>query len=327
MSAGQIFRDDLRSRATAFSPPRAVTAAVAEIAARAGDTLLGIVFFGSRRSGAARADVFSAYDFFVVVRAYGPFFRALHQARLIHRRPSLMTAVSRLLPPSQVSLVLGTPDEPFHAKCSVIDARAFQRETSARRSDHFCIGRLFQPAAIVHAADERARDTLLAGLESAHRLTLSWCRPWLPATFDAAAYCLRLLEVSLSQEIRPEPAGRALALFTAQKAEIVPVYERVLEALAEAGDLRPAEAGAFALLRPVGAGERLRVKLYFARSKARATLRWAKHMVTFEGWLDYILRKVRRHGGGEIELTERERRMPLLFLWPRLFRYLRHKDR
>jgi hypothetical protein len=304
-----------------------VAAAVAEIVARTGDTLLGIVFFGSRRSGAAKADVWSAYDFFVVVKAYASFFRKLHEARLIHRQPWLMAAVSRVLPPSQVSLVLGTREAPFHAKCSVIDASAFRRETSTRRSDHFCIGRLFQPAAIVHAADDGARDILLAGLESAHRLTLSWCRPWLPDTFDAAAYCLRLLEVSLSQEIRPEPAGRALALFTAQKTEIVPVYERVLQALAEAGDLRPAEHGTFALVRPVGAGERLGVRLYFARSKARATLRWAKHMVTFEGWLDYILRKVRRHGGGEIELSERERRMPLLFLWPRLFRYLRHKDR
>ena len=28
-----------------------------------------------------------------------------------------------------------------------------------------------------------------------------------------------------------------------------------------------------------------------------------------------------------IELTARERRLPLLFLWPRLFRYLRHKNR
>jgi hypothetical protein len=50
-------------------------------------------------------------------------------------------------------------------------------------------------------------------------------------------------------------------------------------------------------------------------------------MVTFEGWLDYILRKAARHTGEEIVLTPRERRLPLLFLWPRLFRYLREKDR
>jgi hypothetical protein len=33
---------------------------------------------------------------------------------------------------------------------------------------------------------------------------------------------------------------------------------------------------------------------------------------------------VRRHSGEEIVLTERERRAPLVFLWPRVWRYLRH---
>ena len=50
-------------------------------------------------------------------------------------------------------------------------------------------------------------------------------------------------------------------------------------------------------------------------------------MVTFDDWLDFIVRKARRHTGEDIVLTERERRMPLVFLWPRVIHYLRHKDR
>jgi hypothetical protein len=49
-------------------------------------------------------------------------------------------------------------------------------------------------------------------------------------------------------------------------------------------------------------------------------------MVTFDDWLEFIVRKVRRHTGQEIVLTPRERRHPLVFLWPRVVRYLRHKD-
>jgi hypothetical protein len=49
--------------------------------------------------------------------------------------------------------------------------------------------------------------------------------------------------------------------------------------------------------------------------------------VTFEDWLEFLLRKVRRHSGQHIELTERERKLPLIFLWPRFFDYLRHKDK
>jgi hypothetical protein len=49
-------------------------------------------------------------------------------------------------------------------------------------------------------------------------------------------------------------------------------------------------------------------------------------VVSFEGWLDYIVRKASRHAGQPIELTPRERRFPLLLLWGRVWRYLRHKD-
>ena len=79
--------------------------------------------------------------------------------------------------------------------------------------------------------------------------------------------------------------------------------------------------------RPSTGGERLRGRLYFQRSLVRATARWAKYVVTFEDWLEFLLRKARRHSGQEIELTERERRLPLIFLWPRVIGYLRHKDK
>ena len=70
----------------------------------------------------------------------------------------------------------------------------------------------------------------------------------------------------------------------------------------------------------------MRWRIYFSRSIARATVRWFKHVVTFEGWLEYLLHKVERHTDEEIVLSDRERRWPLVFLWPRVIRHLRHKD-
>jgi hypothetical protein len=318
---------EVRRRSFPQIPRPSVTSAISSLARLAGTALFGVVFFGSRRSGAARADSYSAHDFFLVVEAYAPFYRALHEAGVIHRRPGVMAAVSAILPPSQVSLRLADEEgRPFHAKCAVIDQRSFRRETSGARHDHFCLGRLFQPSEVAYARDAAAADALVDALVSAHRETYRWARPWLPASFDAEAYCRTLLEVSLSGEIRPEPRGRAQALLAAQREEIVPIYEHLLRELRSRGELR-VEGQGFALVRAVGRIERARVNLYFARSLARATVRWAKHAFTFEGWLDYIVRKVRRHGGGEVELSARERRLPFLFLWPRLIRYLRHKDR
>jgi hypothetical protein len=180
---------------------------------------------------------------------------------------------------------------------------------------------------LVYAADADAERTVLDALASAHRLTYSWVRPWLPGRFDAEGYCRTMLSVSLAQEIRPEPEGRAAALFEAQREDLLPVYALLLEELAALGRLRSLGGGAYALAGSVGLLERLRVRLYFAASLARATARWAKYVVTFDDWLDYIVRKAERHSGQTIVLTGRERRFPLLFLWPRLFRYLRGKER
>ena len=328
MSPSASVRDAVHRRSLVGPSRTQVVAAASDLARIGGEAVLGVVFFGSRRSGAARADSWSAHDFFVVVRAYLPFYEALRARGAIHRGPRLMAWVGHILPPSQVSLRIGSEGggPPFHAKCSVIDLRTFRRETSSRRRDHFCIGRLFQPSEVVYAADPRVAEDLLDALVRAHLETYHWVRPWLEPRFDTEGYCLTLLRVSLSQEIRPEPEGRSQALFAAQRDELVSVYGHLLADLVDAGELSKGPDG-FALVHPVSFGERLRLRVYFWRSLVRATVRWLKHVVTFEGWLEYIVRKVRRHGGPQVELSPRERRLPLLFLWPRLFRYLRHKNR
>ncbi len=74
------------------------------LVAVAGDTLVGLVFFGSRRTGAARTDAWSAYDVFVVVQGYRAFYEALRRGGLTGKSPALMALVSGWLPPTQFSL-------------------------------------------------------------------------------------------------------------------------------------------------------------------------------------------------------------------------------
>ena len=38
--------------------------------------------------------------------------------------------------------------------------------------------------------------------------------------------------------------------------------------------------------------------------------------------MDYIIKKIQRRAGFGVEVEERERRWPVLFLWPKLFRVL-----
>jgi hypothetical protein len=295
--------------------------------------VLGVLYFGSQRTKAS-PDRYSAHDFYVVVRAYRPFYEALRAAGQIHRSPLLLAVLNTVLNPSQISLRLhDEKGAAVHAKCSVVTLAHLRRETSPERRDHFTIGRLFQPAEVLFADGEAGRTELLDALASAAAATYRWGRPFLPARFDAETYLLTLLRVSLAREVRPEPTGRrAEALHEAQREEQLPVYRALLEGLRQEGELRPAGEGAsqpepvYALARRVGRLERLRVALYFRMSTARATLRWFKYVVTFDDWLDYLLRKVQRHTGQKVEITARERAHPLLFLWPKLVRYLREKD-
>jgi hypothetical protein len=314
------------ARALSPSDDPALDAAVRRLSAAAGDTLTGVVFFGSRRTGAARANAWSAYDAFVVVEGYRTFYGSLRRAGLTGKRPGPMALVSRWLPPTQYSLRFAA--EGVHVKAAVIRRDTWRRETSGRRRDHFCMGRLCQPTRVLYARNEDARRLLLEGLVFSHRETWHWARPWLPPSFDANAYGLSALRTSMRWEVRPEPAGRADTLWTAQKELQVPVFEELLRELEERGEVAavPGHSGAFAPRRPVGRAERVRLEHYFRRSIVRATSRWLKHVVTFEGWLDYIVGKASRHTGEPITLSERERRWPWIFAWGRFFRYLRHKN-
>jgi hypothetical protein len=325
----EAVRAEIHARALeAASVPEAASLAE-RLAEVAGDSLRAVLFFGSRKTGAAASDAWSAWDLFVITRGYAGFYRRLAAAGRLRRSPRLVAALNGWLPPNQVSFrTQDAQGRVLHGKCAVIAEDAFLRDTSvAGRRDHFCAGRLFQPAQIVFAADPAAREQVEAALASAHVATLGWIRPWLPERFDAEAYCRTLLSVSLSQEIRPEPSGRADALWSAQETYLRPVYACLLQAAAADGLLAAGGEGSYRLVQEVGEPERRRTLAYFRRSKCRATARWAKYVLTFDDWLAYIVKKAERHTGQPIALTRRENRWPLVFLWPRVFRYLRDKDR
>lgn len=329
MPALEVVRAEIGARALEAASVSEAALLAERLAEVAGDSLRAVLFFGSRKTGAAARDAWSAWDLFVVTRGYAGFYRRLAAAGKLRRSPGLVAALNAWLPPNQVSFkTQDAQGRALHGKCAVIAEDAFLRDTSvASRRDHFCAGRLFQPAEIVFAADAAAREQVEGALASAHVATLGWIRPWLPDRFDAEAYCRTLLAVSLSQEIRPEPSGRAEALWSAQEAYLRPVYACLLQAAAADGLLAPAGKGSYRLVQPVGEAERRRTRAYFRRSKCRATARWAKYVLTFDDWLDYIVKKAERHTGQPIALTRRESRWPLVFLWPRVFRYLRDKDR
>jgi hypothetical protein len=303
-------------------PPGPETSLIADHLARVfGRAAVALIHYGSHgRPDDAHPE--SAQDFFVIVERYGEAYRSFKQADPRTRLPARTAALlNRILPPNVIAVRVPIEGVDRQAKCAVLSLRDLVRGCSRRAPDHFTRGRLFQDVRLLWSRDAAARAEVVEALISARFGTFDWVRPYLPARFDAETYCHVALATSYASEIRPEGTGRAAALVAAQRDFLVPAYSALLRKLAADRVLSP-EGDVYRDLRPPGVLRKYLSRLYFSRSRVRSTLRWLKYVALYEGWLDYVLRKVERRSGVTIHLTSWERRWPLIFLWPRALRFL-----
>lgn len=283
-----------------------------------GSSTVAVIHYGShaQRSG-ARPE--SAYDFFVIVDRYAPAYRSFRAATGPGFRASTAILLAHILPPNVVRIAL--PGQPLQGKCAVLSLAHLEQLTSPRSLDHFTQGRLFQHVQLVWTRESESRSALLAALVRVRAGTFAWGRPYLPENFDVENYFKVLLETSFAAEIRPEANDRVPQLLAAQGNTMTRVYTELLQHLVATRIL--AQAGkVYSQIHPISSIDRLRIRLYFKHSKARATFRWLKHIALYENWLEYIVQKISRRTGQTIQLTPLERRWPLLFLWPRAIRFL-----
>jgi len=312
-------------------PVAADASALAAFLARSvGPAAVAVLHYGSRAQGRQpRAD--SAFDFFVVVDNYRAAFESLAASVGTSYSAGLATALAHVLPPNVIA-VTGSeahwPVAPLRAKCCVISLADFKRACSPRRKDHFVQGRLFQFVVLAWHRDNSAAREIRAAVAQARAATFTWGRSSLPERFTVDEYVHAVLARSLDGEIRPEVGDHAKTLAEAQQEALRAIYSPLLQSLVARGELVAEGSGVPARYRqrvPPTWLDRWRIRWYFQRSKARTTARLLKHVVLYEGWLDYIVRKIERSGDSKIELTRREQRWPLIFLWPRFFRYLRDR--
>ena len=288
-----------------------------------GPSTVALVHYGSH---AHRSDARpeSAHDFFVIVDAYRAAYRSLRATVGTRYRPGLAALLNRVLAPNVLSVSDDGGTPPLRAKVAVFSLGDFCRACSDRAADHFVRGRVVQAVQLVWARDARSERMVRDAVVEARAGSFAWGRATLPPHFGPEVYCRSLLTTSFAAEIRPESQDRIGVLLDAQRSTIFPAYAALLEWLARAGFL-VRDGGGFADARPPRAWHRLRWAAYFRWSKLRATLRWIKYVALYDDWLDYVVHKVARRSGVAIELTPRERRWPLIFLWPKAIRFLRSR--
>jgi hypothetical protein len=297
-----------------------------ELRAHFQSNLICVLFFGSRYLGTS-PDGTSACDLFLVVHDYLKFYRLRFPGIRWSHGPRFLALLNRILPPNIVSL--SGENAGAGAKCFVMSWEDFDRATRRKSPDHFVKGRLTQDIAVVDAVGEEARWRVEACLHRARESSIDWVPIFLQGggtrPFGVEDYCIRMLQVSYAHEIRPEPEARVREVFAAQRAFFGEIYGEILERAVEQGILAR-DGGRYRVLSAPGWTIRLGWRAYFRASKLRATLRWLKYTMTFQDWLDYLIRKVERRTGLSVDVTPLERRFPFLLLWPKVFRVLRERD-
>jgi hypothetical protein len=208
------------------------------------------------------------------------------------------------------------------AKCAVVTLRHLQRSLRPLSPDHFLKGRVVQKLALVFSRGPSEEADVVEAVQGAREGIVRWVRPFLSGPFDLERFAKTMLRVSYRGEIRPESPARVLQVFDAQKDTLEGIAREALLAARGRGEVQ-LDDGVYRWTRDPGKGLWAFYTGYFLHSKIRATARWFKYIVTFDGWLDYIIHKIERRAGFEVKVTERERRWPLIFLWPKVFMVLR----
>lgn len=250
---------------------------------RYGQDLEAIVLYGSYLRGAADA----MPDLYALLSEYP-------------LRPRLHRWLGNLLPPNVYHLAVAER----RAKVNVLRTRQLLKAAALHLHPYFW-ARFAQPSQLVFCRDRKVHARLQAvAARCAERLLHEVCAP--DRQGDAADHWRRVFARTYAAELRSEGAGKREALYGANQA----YYDGLFKG-ANLAAKRPRQ------------GPRPPWPLVRAIGKVLSTLRILKSALTFAEPVDYMLWKLERHSGVRLQASERQRRHPLLFAWPLVWRLYR----
>ena len=272
---------------------------------RYGDNVVAVLFYGScLRSG----DPYDGLvDLYLIVDRYRDANSSLARALW-----------NWLLPPNVFYTEVEHEGHTVRCKYAVLTLADLQRGTSRRWFHSYLWGRFCQPVAIAWQRDTAARQQINHCLLQAVTTFLQRALPALPARGDISSLWRDGLSLSYRSELRPESANRTGELVAANLNYYETVTRYATDTLAPGFRLEASATGTNYRTN-YSALKRLRTtlawKLRSAQGKLLSVTRLLKALFTFDGGLDYIAWKLERHSGVSVEIPERVRRWPLIFIW------------
>lgn len=310
MNQRTLYETVERRAATAY--PEQLDTLIDALRYKHGPAINAVLFYGScLRSG----DIHDGLvDLYLIVDNYDTFYR--------NKR---LAIANGLLAPNVFYTEVEADTGVIRCKYAVVSRRDFLRGTQ-RWFHAYLWGRFTQPIALVYARDERSRRTVFNGLSHAVTTFLTKVLPALPETGTVRDLWIQGLQLSYQTELRTEQKHRAASLVDHELDYYMDITRAARPLLPF--EMRLEDATPVSRYRSV-IPDRLRRLSHLtwpARKllgKLLSVLRLLKALFTFEGGLDYIAWKLERHSGQKIEIPDRVRRYPLLFIWGLFWRLYR----
>ena len=292
----------------------------AEILRRHGSAVAAVLFYGSclrRRTSDG------VLDFYVLVDSY----RAAYSSRLL-------AWANAALPPNVFYLEAETELGTLRSKYAVISIRDFERGARCEGLRSGIWARFCQPAMAVEIRDEAARRAVAGAVAEAVVTAVVQALPLFSTRagsirFSTEDLWQKVLRETYSAELRPEDPETILKLYRTDPERYDRAARAALARLQICGQLRfDDESGVIEATWASDSQAQVRRGWGLRRPLAKLVyvVQLLKTTATFGDWLPYALWKLERHTGTRIVPSERQRRHPLLWGWPLLFRILWQRD-
>lgn len=262
-----------------------VAAMAATIAARHGKASRAVLFYGSCLREKQLDGLM--LDFYLIVSDYA----AAYDKRWLAK-------ANAQIPPNVFPFQHGN----LAAKYAVLSEADFHRLNGPETRNVSVWARFAQPSRLVWSANQQARNAAIDAVARAAPTLLAAARPF--PTGDELEPWRHAFSLTYSAELRAERKGRSGSIVDIEPDR----YRRFLKPA-----LAAIEANA-----TTGGWARRRIE-----GKLLSVLRLAKASATYAGGAEYIAWKINRHAGTDIQLSDWQKRHPLLAalsLLPRLLR-------
>lgn len=275
-------------------PSPAAVEAIAEAArSRHGQGIAAVLFYGScYRDGIVEDRL---VDLYLLADDY----RSVHT--------NLFSAwANRLVPPNVYYLETETLGETVRAKYALMTLDQLEAKVGRGTDNPYFWARFAQPTGLVWCRDADAtKKRVVDILGKAVRTTFAAARALTQDMAASEALWTMIFVETYRTELRAEKPYRAAEIYQSASAR----YDRITRTLIKEG-IEP---------------QRHTWSRTRRRGKLLSVLRLIKAAFTFTAGADYLAWKIERHSGASVELTDWQRRHPILASPPILWRLLRTK--